>query len=97
MSPTGDATPRELSYSRPVQPTIHTKDAGTHAPVAGKVRGNGVEVAPANSPLTHAFQPVQRRIRIPEIGEWVVIEGAPSVTVAAPRYRETAVDLVLRN
>ena len=78
-------TPFPVPFNRTIQATISAVDAQTGALVAGRVKINGVDVGPTNTPITTIF-----RTRV--VGAELEPVG-PSVIVTAPGYNNTWVDV----
>jgi hypothetical protein len=70
-----------------VQVTVTATDAGTGAPVTGRVLVNRTDVGPTGTAITTIFR--TRRVGRPPDVEVVY----PTVTVTAPGYRDADVDM----
>jgi hypothetical protein len=78
-------TPFPVPFLKTVQATISAINEQTGAPVAGRVRVDGTDIGPTNTPITTIF----RLKRDPFLDELV----APTVVVRAFGYNDTRVDM----
>ena len=91
------ASPNAIELGKPVQVTISANDRITHAPVEGKVMSNEFtrpaigqehQIGTTNTQFTHTFS----QIRLGHAGR-PPIGVAPTITVIAPGYDSTKVNI----
>jgi hypothetical protein len=87
---TASVTPRPVPGNRAVQVKFTATDAGSGAPVAGRVRADGTDIGATNTTFTYTFRPRRVRIPGPPPAEFELIY--PTVVVSAPGYPDVTVD-----